>query len=312
MKDSYYFNGNYFVSLDSCGSKTYRALRYDDPILRAEFPDSIDLKITNKCSFGCPYCHENSSISGKSFNLEKTIKVLEELPKVGIEVAVGGGDILEIWDESKTLLNWLEDNNFNSRVTINYKDLDKFNEEILKELWYTAGAVGVSIDSKVSVDAIKRFEDKIYTINKVYHVIVGINPVEQIEDILNSVFNPSILILGYKKWGRGKDFIMTEDVIENWKRKFKSFLLERRKNKRSCKGELSFDNLALDQLDVRGCMLESDWKNRYMGDDFTHSMYIDAVNEIYSPTSRDPFRVSWNDMSLLEFFKKYRKEDKLK
>lgn len=48
----------------------------------------------------------------------------------------------------------------------------------------------------------------------------------------------------------------------------------------------------------------------YMGDEFTHTMYVDAVSEIFAPTSRDSFRVSWNDMKILEFFNTY-KNDKV-
>lgn len=65
-----YINGNYFVTLDNEGTKTYRALRKREDFI-SEFPDSIDLKITNKCSIGCSFCHESSIKTGKSFNLDK-------------------------------------------------------------------------------------------------------------------------------------------------------------------------------------------------------------------------------------------------
>lgn len=307
-----YFNGNYFVGLHNNGTKIYRALRKDEPTLKAEFPDSIDLKITNKCDIGCPYCHESSTIFGKSFNLEKTIKILNTLPKVGIEIAVGGGDIFEIWDDTKNLLNWLKQNRFFSRVTVNFKSIERFGENT-KELWYHTDAVGVSLDSNIAEIELKKIETNVFNSRTVYHVIVGINPIEQIKSLLDSVYNLSILVLGYKNWGRGKNFTIKQELLEDWKNKFKQLLLEKRQSTRnSKKSSISFDNLAIEQLDLRGCILEQDWITSYMGDDFTHSMYIDAVEEVYSPTSRDPFRVSWNDMTLLDFFKTYRKEDVLK
>ena len=55
-------------------------------------------------------------------------------------------------------------------------------------------------------------------------------------------------------------------------------------------------------------MSEKSWKDFYMGNEFTHTMYIDAVSEVFAPTSRDPFRISWNDMSILEFFNKYKEK----
>jgi hypothetical protein len=39
-----------------------------------------------------------------------------------------------------------------------------------------------------------------------------------------------------------------------------------------------------------------------MEDDFTHSLYLDAVKQEYAPTSRSPRRVIMSDMSLLDFF----------
>lgn len=40
-----------------------------------------------------------------------------------------------------------------------------------------------------------------------------------------------------------------------------------------------------------------------MGDDFSFTMYIDAVEQFYAPTSRSENRTSFKDCSLLEFFK---------
>lgn len=309
---SSYFNGNYFVSLCNNGTKVYRALRKDEPTLKAEFPDSIDLKITNKCNIGCPYCHESSTISGKSFNLEKTIKILDTLPRVGIEIAIGGGDIFEDWNDTKELLNWLKHNRFYSRVTVNFRSIEKLGESAM-ELWYHTEAVGVSLDNNITESELKKIETSVFNFRTIYHVIVGINSIEQIKSLLDSVYDLSILVLGYKNWGRGRNFTIKQELLENWKNEFKQLLLEKRRSTRnSRKSSISFDNLAIEQLDLRGCILEQDWITSYMGDDFTHSMYIDAVEEVYSPTSRDPFRVSWNDMTLLDFFRTYRKEDILK
>lgn len=308
---SKYINGNYFVVLNNSGTKIYRALRHDDPTLKAEFPDSIDLKITNKCSFNCPFCHESSELNGKSFNLQKTIKVLESLPKVGIELAIGGGDIFEDWEKTKQLLNWCNNNGFNCRVTINIKDIDKFGEQKIDELQDLVSALGISIDKDTNILEFNHWSNiSLYPITSfVYHFIVGINPVSQIEQMLKGSFIP-ILILGYKSWGRGKYFNLPDEKIENWKEEFKSMLYRYRRSSRSYQGSLSFDNLAIEQLDIGGSLLKEELDYHYMGDEFTHSMYIDAVEEVFAPTSRDPFRVSWNDMSLIDFFKTYRKEDK--
>ena len=55
-----YINGNYFVQSDWTGTKVKRTLRVGEDF-NPDFPDSIDLKITNSCSHACPFCHEDSS-----------------------------------------------------------------------------------------------------------------------------------------------------------------------------------------------------------------------------------------------------------
>ena len=68
---------------------------------------------------------------------------------------------------------------------------------------------------------------------------------------------------------------------------------------------VSFDNLALQQLNVNNDFLKSfselnlDWNNFYQGE---HSMYINAVDEYFSPSSRSDMKIGFDKMSLIQFF----------
>ena len=297
-----YINGNYYVTLDDItGTKTYRGLRIGEEFI-SNFPDSIDLKITNKCSIGCPYCHESSVGSGKSFNLERTIDVLDTLPKVGIELAIGGGDILEdsVVDDCYRLCSWAINNNFFPRLTVNSKSLALKNElnNYMKYL-QDMNSIGISIDHYERSFIEK---EELYFKTRVYHIIAGIFPPEDIKKLIDS--GSSILVLGYKDWGRAKGIPPKYD-LNDWGKELKKNLYY------NSRYTIGFDNLAIEQLGIRDCMSEKSWKNFYMGNEFTHTMYMDAVSEIFAPTSRDPFRVSWNDMSILEFFNKYKENDKV-
>jgi hypothetical protein len=59
---------------------------------------------------------------------------------------------------------------------------------------------------------------------------------------------------------------------------------------------VSFDNLAIEQLDPKRLMDEDEWNEFYMGDDgigdgFTSaSMYVDMVERKYAKNSCDPVR----------------------
>ena len=83
-----YKNGNYTVFLYTDGTKEKIT---EEEHFKAEFPDSIDLKITNYCDANCPMCHENSGTHGLHADLNAPF--LSSLP-AGIELAIGGGNPL--------------------------------------------------------------------------------------------------------------------------------------------------------------------------------------------------------------------------
>ena len=57
-----YPNGNYHVEIFEDGTKI-RENNLD--FFEAQFPENIDLKITNYCDVNCAFCHEDSTIRGE-------------------------------------------------------------------------------------------------------------------------------------------------------------------------------------------------------------------------------------------------------
>lgn len=306
-----YINGNYIVK--GIGySRVKECLRIgEDP--KADFPDSIDLKITNKCSIGCDFCHEGSFSGGKSFNFKKTTSILSELPlKVGIEIALGGGDLLETPQESYDLIKWLCDRGYCVNGTFNINSLmpDKLQEkeEIKKKILRRLNAIGISVTRALNVSEENNLQKVLPTFTKnVFHVILGIISPEDIKALLYS--DRRVLLLGYKTVGRGKYFApkLDESDLEKYKKVIGDYIQGPRK--RFQIGSLGFDNLAIKQLNIKSMLTSKDWKYFFLGEDFTSSMYIDAVNEQYAPTSYSDKsdRVGWDKMSLLEYFKTYHK-----
>lgn len=84
---SSYVNGNYKVYIFDDGTKVRTT--NDDSFISA-FPESIDLKITNRCDMGCPYCHENSTIDGVHGDI-LSLGFIDTLHPF-TEIAIGGGD----------------------------------------------------------------------------------------------------------------------------------------------------------------------------------------------------------------------------
>ncbi len=285
-----YKNGNSHVTIYEDGTKVRR---YDEPLL-LEFPESMDIKITNYCDLECKFCHEMSDIVGKHADLDKLLTLLQGLPP-GVELAIGGGNPLSHPDIIN-FLGKLREMGFIPNMTVNQRHLKRYLPEIKKMLQEELiFGLGISINN-TDLNEVKELMK--ITKNIVFHLIAGVNSVEEIE-WLRELDYCKILVLGYKQIGRGADYFSAE-VKQNmmfWNAFVGMYLSE---------GTLSFDNLAIEQLYIKQMMTEKEWDRYYMGDDFTFSMYIDAVNQQFAPSSTSNERESFDNYSLIEYFQKFR------
>ena len=68
---------------------------------------------------------------------------------------------------------------------------------------------------------------------------------------------------------------------------------------------VSFDNLAIKQLDAQRLMSEEDWEQFYMGDDGSATMYVDMVNREFAKSSTSTERYPIED-DIVTMFEKIR------
>lgn len=287
-----YINGNTRVRILKDGTK----IREYDDIPEIVHPESIDVKITNYCDMGCAYCHESSTTSGIHGDLDKLLEVISELP-AGVELAIGGGNPLS-HPNLIYFLQKLKTKGIIANLTINqghlksYYDLIVFliKDDLVK-------GIGISVTNN-NFNYIKQLLK--ITDNIVYHLIAGVNKVEIIEKLIG-LGNCKILILGYKLFGFGINFHnkQVDFELKRWYKYLPKFI---------GKCTLSFDNLAIEQLKVKRLFTHEGWNKFYMGDDFSFTMYIDAVKQEYAPTSRSNNRKSYNESSLINYFINERKK----
>ena len=195
-----YKNGNYFVFFDlNTGTK----VRYNDkdsfnPIK----PESMDLKITNKC-YGngnglCAMCHECSSPEGKHGNVLNLPFLDTLLPYT--EIAIGGGNPL-LHPDLIQFLKGLKTRKLIANMTVNQwtfmQGLDYLKSLVDKEMIYGIG-VSLTDPNDKFIEAVKEFP------NVVIHVINGVVSRESLQKLANNGLK--ILILGYKEFGRGNEF----------------------------------------------------------------------------------------------------------
>lgn len=286
-----YKNGNYNVSIYEDGTKVRTT---EEESFISEFPECIDIKITDYCDLGCPYCHEDSTklgIHGKIID-SKFIDTLKPFT----ELAIGGGNPLSHPD----LLNFLKklkERNVIANITVNINHfISNFNFiKVLAEEEYVRG-IGVSVNSIISEEVIEKL--KLFP-NLVIHLINGVVDL----DVVNKLSNKGlkILILGYKEFRRGLEF--NNPLIQERKEELKlniSKLLKKFK-------VISFDNLALKQLDIKSILPSNLWEEFYMGDDGQHTMYIDMVKEEYArnSTSNTRFKLENDITSMFKTIKEY-------
>lgn len=280
-----YLNGNYVVRLYEDGTKIKDT---KDEAFVASFPDSMDVKITNYCDLNCPMCHEMSNTLGKEGDLNSGF--FSSLKK-GVELAIGGGNPLTHKDLIP-FLKRMKDKGIICNLTINEKHLLK-DKELVNELIKDKLIYGLG----VSLNEINKETIEFAKINRntVFHVINGI--FTDYDKLANKGLK--ILILGYKKFGRGKEFF--SEIVENKMRETKD-LLPSLLNKFKC---ISFDNLALEQLEIKNLISEKEWENMYMGDDGEASMYIDLVERKFARSSTSELRYDLED-DIISMFNKVR------
>lgn len=281
-----YYNGNTIVTLFNDGTK----IREYDNIPKILHPESIDVKITDYCDMGCPYCHESSTTNGIHADLNKLLEVINVLP-AGVELAIGGGNPLS-HPNIIEFLQTLKQKGIIANLTVNqghlkpFQDMIKYliKEDLIKGL-------GISITNN-NFNYIKPLLE--ITNNIVYHLIAGVNKIEILDKLIN-LGNCKILILGYKLFGFGINYHNKEvdSELKKWYKILPSLI---------GKCTISFDNLAIQQLNVKRLFTHDGWNKFYMGNDGEFTMYIDAVKQQYAKTSRSNNRASFNDCSLLEYF----------
>ena len=228
-----YQNGNLRVTILKDGTKIREYPQGELPY--PEFPESIDLKVTNYCVNGCKYCHERSNPQGRAASVEEILTAIDGLPR-GVEVAIGGGDPLS-HPYLSTILYEFYKRGFISNITIHQDQVGGliYSSIIGPGTYY---GVGVSVVDPDSMHYISGIMD-----NYVMHLIVGVNKVQDLITLHEKGFR-KFLLLGYKTFGRGIDYRLNhnqeiDNNIRDWKISLSKLI------HLSSDTVISFDNLSI-------------------------------------------------------------------
>lgn len=290
-----YSNGNSNITLEANGTRT---IEFED-VLKLEYPLNIDIRVQKHCSLGlnlktgksiCSFCHESATTDGKEADYSLLLSKLEHLPS-GIELAIGCNEL------TVGLMEFLKNSSvrFVVNLTINQYHLQKYEDLILiglSEGWIQG--LGISFRS---LEYLNRNPTQLINHpNVVWHVIAGIDSIQDVKE-LTTLGVKKILVLGEKDFGFNSGQVnLTSRKHQEWfwwiGQLFDLFEI------------VSFDNLALQQLNVRRFLNQQDWETFYQGE---YSFYINAVDGYLSPSSRSSEQMNWSLINLKTYFKSLQK-----
>lgn len=286
-----YKNGNFITKLFSDGTKIRET---EDDEFIPDFAENMDIKISNYCDMGCKFCHEGSTKNGKHGDIlnQKFIETLHPYQ----EVALGGGDATSHSDLIP-FLHKLKDRKVIVNMTVNQRHFEQ-KQKLIKKL------VDEKLIYGLGVSLINPTDEFISLIQKypnaVIHVINGILKPSDVEILSDK--NLKMLILGYKQLRRGGDWYSEDyeniSIKQMWLKENLEEIINHFK-------VVSFDNLAIEQLEVQRLMSREEWDEFYMGDDGSMTYYIDMVEQKFARSSTADFDKRYDLLdSVDEMFKK--------
>ena len=192
----------------------------------------------------------------------------------------GGGNVLEHPDLIP-FLEKLRELKVITNITLNQVHFEQ-NIELVDMLFKKKLIYGLGISL---VNPTKEFIEKVKKYpNVVIHVINGVLSPKDVYALENN--NLKLLILGYKHLRRGNEYYEAEmaDIKnkQHWLYSNLEFMLKRFK-------VVSFDNLAIEQLDVKRLLSDDEWEEFYQGNDGSSTYYIDMVERKFARSSTAAF-----------------------
>ena len=265
-----YRNGNYVVYFNTeTGDKirNTKANRYEPA-----FAENCDVTITEYCDAGCSFCYVGCSKKGKHGKLNA--KFLDSIHPF-TELAINGNDLSH--PDLVAFLTKMRDRHVIVNMTVNQVHFEKHFDKILN--WQSQGLIkGVGVSFSKPSDT---FLDKVKLCkNVVVHVIEGILTENDVKYLADRDIH--LLVLGYKTTGRGADYLNYRgaECMANslWLKHNLHYVF-------SCFQSVSFDNLALERLNVRGAVSEDCWSRHFMGNDGDFTFFINLVHGYFAKNS---------------------------
>ena len=208
-----YKNGNYWLGFNMLSGGRLRFMTSPGDCV-PEYPELVDLKITNRCQNNCQFCYAGSEPGGRHAGLLFVKNIISQLStgyktfhKRLTEFAIGGGNPLEHpnFDE---IVEFIKEHGSIANVTINAGDIDRLikNKKRIALFKKNISGVGVSVVNPGQICDVARLH-KIFghDCKITVHLIPEMLGADETVRIMNEIYKNEIyrvLLLGYKTIGR--------------------------------------------------------------------------------------------------------------
>ena len=267
--------------------KSINKIQYSGNVYNFAVKDNNDYYANNILVHNC---YEGCTANGKHGDLFKYpfINTLHAYT----ELALNGNDLDH--PDIEKFLEFLKEKKVFANITVNqnqfFANYDRIKDWQEKKMVY---GIGVSLQN-----ATDELIEKMNSIpNTVLHTIVGILSEDDIMKLKDHGIK--ILLLGYKQLQRGVNYLNSHNDEVN---KNKQYVYDNLGDITNWFKVVSFDNLAIEQLDVKRIVPENEWEEFYMGDDGGYTFYIDMVKGEFSKNSIAQDRYPIGEKTIDEMF----------
>ena len=192
-----YRNGNYAVMMGYDGTKIRLCA---EGTYKPKFPEIVELRVTNRCDVGCPYCYDNASPNGLHGDILND-SFIKSIPK-GVEVEISGGNPMTHPNLCE-LITTLHSNGCPVCLVLNQKHfMDNYDAvEFLCENDFVYRVKASSNEPTPEfISAVKRI-DRVFV-----SVITGVINRPMLERLYDKQIK--LFICGYRKFRRGATYYL--------------------------------------------------------------------------------------------------------
>lgn len=194
----------------------------DDAIVRSDFPELVDIKVTDRCAMGCTFCYQASTPTGPHGDWDKAYRLVDYLAEMGVlEVAIGGGEPLQ-WRKFSQFVDLLHRKEITPNVTTRIPQrmppetlpllgsvgFSCESLEVLEETVFDLSILDRNDPSEDFPEGEVRTTSCLWAKKFVVHIALGVTPMEEVLRMVRFCKQHylEVLLLDYKPVGRGESF----------------------------------------------------------------------------------------------------------